>query len=151
MTLVEIAGVVACECPAHARVVLFDPQRRRKLYVRVHTQAGQVLLAELAGVPSQSAALVDLLRDALRAAGASFEAVTLRFENNDLCASVRLCGPQGRREIDTEPCEALLAACRMGAELFVDERTIEPPPRDQVPEAYRQAVETIDFSGLGED
>lgn len=77
--------------------------------------------------------------------------MTLRFENNDLCVGVRLGGRWGVPEIDAGPCEAKLAAYRIGAELGVDESSIESAPPEQVPAVYRHVLETIDFGGLGED
>ena len=150
MTRVEIAGVVACECPEHARVVLFDPERRRKLRVRIHAHAGQALLAEIAGIPSDESAIIDLMRDALNASETSLDSVILRIEDDNLCAKVRVRRDRGVCEIEAEPCEALLVAKRLDVEVFVEDGSIAHRASDQIPAAYRRVVEHIDFSGLDE-
>jgi bifunctional DNase/RNase len=147
---VEIKGVVACDCPAHARVILRDRANDRTLQVRVEAPAGQALLAELAGITSARSAAIDLFHDALEAAGARVAWVALRFQDNELRARmcVRRCAGGGEA-IEAPADEALLLACRTSVALYVEgvapRRNEESPA---VPDVYRSAVESIDFSGL---
>lgn len=141
---VVIADVRPCECPSHARVVLRDDAGQRKLQVRIHADAGQALLAEMAGMVSPRGALVDLLRDAVQAAGWALSRVTLCCRGGRLCARLMLVGADGWNEVDAEPCEALVAACRMKLPVFVDETSDD----GELPEVFREFVATLDMSGL---
>ncbi len=145
---VAIIGVSACECPSHARVVLRDEARGRNLQVRIHADAGQAMLAEMAGLASTRSAMVDLLGDVLSRAGACAERLTLCCSRGRLCAklSVRATGSAGDDDLMVEPCEALLAAYRLRLPVFVEE---EPSDDAGVPEIYRELVESLDLSGLG--
>ncbi len=153
MTLVEISAVKPCECPAHARIELHDREHNRKLRVRVHAPAGEAIAAELAGVPSARSGALDLLHDALAAVDATLESITIWHADGSLFARACALDAVGQpRQFDVEPCEALVAACRLKLALFVD----EPEPRapaascDAVPEVYRAFVDTLDFDGVGE-
>lgn len=148
---VDIKGIVACDCPAHARVVLEDRSNDRRLHVRVDAHAGQALVAELAGITSASSAAIDLFHDALEAAGGSVAWVALRFEDNELRARMCVCRSGGASQAIEAPADqALLVACRTGVALYVEgvaqRRQGASPPA--VPEVYWRAVESIDFSGL---
>lgn len=140
MTRVEIAGVRPCDCPSHARVVLFDSERQRRLQVRIHAQAGEALTASFAGLRSHVSTVIEMMRDALDAGGASIEAVTIRCDGGDLHARMRVRGPLSSRDIDVEPCEALLAAYQLQIPLFVDE-DVSIAAHIGVPDVYHRAFE----------
>jgi bifunctional DNase/RNase len=142
----EIAGVRPCSCASHARVVLKESVTGRKLQVRVHADAGQDLLSELAGVASGRGRTADILRDTLAAIACSLEGVTLRCREGKLCAVLGVHGPNGSRNIDAEPCEALVVACRMKLPVFVEEQAND----EAMPEAFKEFVASLDFSGLGD-
>ena len=153
MTRVEISAVRPCECPAHARIELRDRERGRKLCVRVHAPAGEAIAAELASIPSARSGALDLARDALAAVGATLESITIWHDYGSLFARACAFDAAGNpREFDVEPCEALVAACRLKLALFVDEPDPPPAPASSsaVPEVYRAFVDTLDFQGVGE-
>ncbi len=147
---VSIIGVTACECPGHARVVLRDEAGGRKLQVRVNVDAGQALLAEMAGVPSTHAGAIDLLRDAVDAAGGCIEQLTIGCRRGQLCARLSVRSADGLAEIDADPCEGLLTACRMHIPVFVEEAEPGEIIGPDVPEIYREFVESLDLTGIEE-
>lgn len=147
---VDIVGVTTCECPGHSRVVLRDGARNRKLQVRVSVDAGQALLAELAGIPSSRSLVIDLVRNAVEAAGGQIEQLTLGCRKGELCARLLVRSAEGSREVEAEPCDGLLTACRMGLPVFIE--TTDAAGGDaSVPEVYRAFVESLDLSGLRDE
>jgi bifunctional DNase/RNase len=146
---VAIIGVSACECPSHARVVLRDEAGRRNMQVRIHADAGQAMLAEIAGLASTRSAMVDLLGELLARAEVCADRLTLCCSRGRLCAKLSVRGPGSAEDGDlvVEPCEALLAAYRLRLPVFVEE---EAPEEDSgVPDVYRELVESLDLSGFG--
>ena len=147
---VTITGVSACECPSHARVVLRDEAGARNLQVRIHADAGQAMLAEMAGLASTRSAMVDLLGDVLGRAGTRLDRLTLCCSQGQLCAKLLLFGPDAASEVAVEPCEALLAAYRLRLPVFVEEEASRDGARTAgVPPVYRELMESLDLSGLG--
>lgn len=147
---VSIIGVTSCECPGHARVVLRDEAGGRKLQVRVTLDAGQAMLAEMTGMASTHAGAIDLLRNAVEAAGGCIEHLTLGCRRGQLCARLGVRSADGLAEIDADPCEGLLTACRMHIPVFVEEAGPNEIIGPDVPEIYREFVESLDLTGIEE-
>jgi bifunctional DNase/RNase len=143
-TAVTIAGVRACDCPSHALVIMRETDGKRRFRLRVHSDAGQAILAELADIASPRAALIDMMRDALSASGSEIDGVIVSPAEDTLTARLALTSADGDRMVDVEPCEALIAACRLRIPVFVDERA-----ETAVPAAFRKALGDLDLGDLG--
>lgn len=148
MTPVEVAGVLPCRCRDHARVLLRDRGRRRYLQVRVHAAAGRAILASLNGVADFHGYGLDVATAALAALGARMESLTLASDGERLDA--RLTLRQGREAVavDLEPCNALVAACRLRLPIFVEEFREAPAVEPPLPEPYRAFLAELDLSVL---
>ena len=131
--------------------MLRDEAGGRKLHVRVSVDAGQALLAEMAGVASTHAGAIDLLRHAVEAAGGCIEQLTLGCRRGQLCARLSVRSADGLSEIDADPCEGLLTACRMRIPVFIDEADADQVDGSDVPEIYREFVESLDLTGIEEE
>lgn len=148
---VSIIGVTSCECPGHARVVLRDEAGGRKLQVRVSVDAGQALLAEMTGMASTHAGAIDLLRNAVQAAGGCIEQLTLGCRRGQLCARLSVRSADGLAEIDADPCEGLVTACRMHIPVFIEEADPDQASGADVLDIYREFVESLDLAGIEEE
>jgi bifunctional DNase/RNase len=144
MTSVEIAGVRSCDCPTHAIVALREVGGKRRFRLRVHSDAGQAVLAESSGLASTRAGAIDMLRDALAAAGGELAGVIVAHNEDTLSAQLIVRDTSGEHLVHAEPCEAIVAACRLRLPVFLDES-----PAAAVPDAYRRALSDLDVSGLG--
>jgi bifunctional DNase/RNase len=144
LTRVEIASVAPCECPSHAVMIMQEMGGPRRFRVRVHNEAGQAILAEMAQLPSGRACCIDMMHKALASVGAELSAVIVTARADFIRAALVVSG-LGERTIEVEPCEALVAACRLSLPVYIQGKE---GAGEELPEVFQEALSYIDLSTL---
>ena len=147
MRKVTIADVVERdqEHGGHAVVILLDEQAGRALPIWVGSWEGTAIAMGLRAFPTDRPMAYSFTASLLQAAGATLEAVNIHELRDDTFYAVaRLHTPDGVREVDARPSDALALAVRTGSSIYVAEEVLEKAGVD-----LPQATRTGNGSGLG--
>jgi hypothetical protein len=144
MEVLSVARVARCTCPRHAWVILHDPTGECVVRVLVGMEIGRAIAAELAEASSPHAEAFDLLRLALVAAGSGASSLTLVRDGSSLRARLNVRGLRGLTAVEVDPCNGLLAACRMKLPILVG---TPPLPDSDIPAVYHPLLESLGCDG----
>ena len=146
MDVLSVARVMRCECAHHTWVILHDPTGERTVQVLVGADIGRAIAAELSELPGAHAEAFDLMRLAMAAGGASASSLTLRQDGASIRASLNVRGFRGLAAVDVDPCNGLLAACRMKLPILVRS---QPASSGSIPDIYHPLLESLGLDGCG--
>jgi bifunctional DNase/RNase len=146
MDVLSVARVMRCECAHHTWVILHDPTGERTVQVLVGADIGRAIAAELSELPGAHAEAFDLMRLVFSATGVSASSLTLRQDGEMIRASLNVRGLRGLAVVDVDPCNGLLAACRMKLPILVSG---QPPAGGGIPDVYHPLLESLGFEGCG--
>lgn len=144
MLLMQITSVTCCGCEQHAWVSLGDPTGEWFARFTIDLAMGQAILAELRGLRSPEAGAVDG-EWAAPADGARPLSLTLRCEDDGLTATMSFASRHGPTTAPVDPCQGLLAACRMRLPILMAERDAGLVRRTPVPPVYHALLDALDL------
>lgn len=144
MDVLSVSRVLRCECTHHAWVILHDPTGERVVNVLVGAEIGRAIAAELSELSGAHAEAFDLMRSVLAASGVSMSSLTLSQHGSHIRARLHVRGLRGLTAVEVDPCNGLLAACRMKLPILVGTM---PTPDSDIPAVYHALLESLGCDG----
>ncbi len=137
-------------------IVLRDPRTDAKLPIWVGAFEANAIATEMERIRMPRPSTHDLLRDLVRTLGARLTKVVITdLQDNVFYANLYLETPDGPKEIDARPSDAIALALRCDAPIYATDEVIKAAQEIDLTQGYkdterfRQWLESLDASDLG--